>query len=248
MEDQEIVVTLASGGTVRVTRDQVVVQPGNPALPPDVTDLRIVKDVRRVADYVLITRVRRRTMQITLTSEADAERLEEGIRATLKRAPRMSAVRSGTVSRDTLWLPLGMLACAALIVVGSLGPWAEATIVTVNGTDWDGDLTIMFGIVAGASSGLLLRQPWRRGWTLKLITIAFALAALVGLVDWVDVGRVIDETGLNVRAGWGLMLMTVAGAIGVALAIAQYLRRPQHTGYVAEATLLDERLGEGEGR
>lgn len=225
--DNNVTVTLASGGTVSVTPTSIVVQPGSLDRAPDVTDLRMVKVVRRIEEDVTITRVRRRTMQITLASEDDAERLETHIHAALADVSSRPATTPENVSLKTVWLPLGMLVCAVLVVIGSLGPWAKAQIVTVSGTDWDGDLTLTFGFLNGALSGLLLRQPWRRGWTLNLIGIAFALVAMIGIVDWVDVERAVNETGIDVRTGWGLPLMTAAAGIGVALTIAHYLRPPE---------------------
>ena len=223
-QDDSATIMLASGGTVRVTQSSIEVQPENPDHPLDITDLSIVKNVLRIEHDVTITRVRRRTMQITLTSEEDAALLETRVRAVLDSSSNLPG--AGVVGQEARWLPGGMLVCAVLVVIGSLGPWAEATILTVNGSDWDGSLTLLFGILAVGLSGLLLWQPWRRGWTLHLLAIAFALAAMVGTVDWVDVGRAVDETGIDLTVGWGLPLMTTAAGLGVTLALARYRHRP----------------------
>ncbi len=49
---------------------------------------------------------------------------------------------------------------------------------------------------------------------------------MVGIVDWVDVERAVDETGIDYARGWGLPLMTTAAGLGVTLALARYRRRP----------------------
>jgi hypothetical protein len=122
-----------------------------------------------------------------------------------------------------------MLICAVLIVVGSIGPWVEVAGTTIWGIEGDGSLTIIFGLIAaGLATMQLLGQAQRqRGWVLRLLFLAFALTAAVGLIDWVDLGRTIDGVSLDARVGWGLPLMTVGGGIGSALAIGQYLRRPR---------------------
>jgi hypothetical protein len=243
VEEQDFVVTLASGGTVRVTGEHVEVQPANPALPPDVTDLRNIKDVRRIGDYILIRRIRRRTMQITFVSDDDAELLEAHIRAALADGTAFTShvpAAVGHVSRNDRRLPLGMLVCALLVVVGSLGPWAIVQGEAISGMDGvgggDGSLTFTFGIIAGVLAGLLVWQPWRRGWVPGLIFLSFVLIALVGFDDWSDVGRTADEVAVEARVGWGLPLLSIAAGIGVAFVVAHYwyARRSRDSASVAE--------------
>jgi hypothetical protein len=223
-EEQDFVVTLASGGSVRVTPTSIEVQPADAAAAPDITDLEKVKSIRRVADYVIITRVRRRTMEITLASNDDAELLEARIRAGLDRVGVFmpSAAPSAQFNWQDRWLPISLVLCALLVIVGSLGPWATVVGSTISGMDGDGSLTLTFGVLAGVLAGILVWQPWRRGWILGLILLSFLLVALVGVSDWVDIGRIVDEINIDASVGWGLQLMTVAGCIGTALAFVQY--------------------------
>jgi hypothetical protein len=224
------VVHLASGASVQVVDGQVVVRSSDADRAPDVTDIGLVKNVTRVGDEVTITRVRRRTMQIALTSEDDAVRLEAAVQAALGGAVAAQAGQGLTVAEaGTRWRVIGMLICAVLIVVGSIGPWVEVAGTTIWGIEGDGSLTIIFGLIAaGLATMQLLGQAQRqRGWVLRLLFLAFALTAAVGLIDWVDLGRTIDGVSLDARVGWGLPLMTVGGGIGSALAIGQYLRRPR---------------------
>jgi hypothetical protein len=220
------IVHLASGVAVLVLPDRIEIQPGELDRAPDITQLRAIKSVTRIDNDLTIRRVRQRTLQITLTSPEDAALLETRIHEALAAAPLGTPGGAlGIVGRAASWLPLGMLVCALLVVVGSFGPWAKTPFHTVSGFDWDGSITLIFGVIAGALAVILMLQPWRRGWVLGLLMATFGLAALVGLTDWMDVGRVIEDIGIDARVSWGLQLMTVAAGIGFTLASIQYMRR-----------------------
>ena len=55
--------------------------------------------------------------------------------------------------------------CALLVIVGSFGPWAKVLIITVDGMDEDGGVTLFLGLVALAIAGLrVLRPEGRQRW------------------------------------------------------------------------------------
>jgi hypothetical protein len=55
------------------------------------------------------------------------------------------------------------VASAALMVIGSFGPWARAFIVSVSGVDGDGWFVVLAAAVAGGMLYLYVRnaeRPW----------------------------------------------------------------------------------------
>ncbi|MGH2586889.1 MAG: hypothetical protein ACRDJE_18400 [Dehalococcoidia bacterium] len=115
-------------------------------------------------------------------------------------------------------LPLIAVIAAALVVVGSLGPWAEALgFLTVNGTDGDGVMTLVLGVGAGAAMTPLVVRPRQRVWLAAIAALCFLLAGTIGLYDWVNFTRMVSETQVRglVSLRWGLPLLTVSAVVGL---------------------------------
>jgi hypothetical protein len=133
-------------------------------------------------------------------------------------------------------------ASAALMIVGSLGPWARALFVSVSGTDGDGVLTLLGGLAAVGAAFFYARtsarpRPW---WPLALcLGVAVVGVAITANVWWdlessdgsEDSSSTSDEfsfdldTDALVTVSWGLILTLVA-SISLAVAAAfNFLRR-----------------------
>lgn len=102
----------------------------------------------------------------------------------------------------------GVVAGAGLLVISAFLPWASIEgLITVNGTDGDGGITIVFAIIA-AIMGIVAALKGKR-WA-GITAIVFGLLSfLVGLLNLLDVnGQVIE-----ISPGIGLFLTMLAGII-----------------------------------
>ncbi|MEJ5222331.1 MAG: hypothetical protein WHT63_10040 [Tepidiforma sp.] len=98
---------------------------------------------------------------------------------------------------------------SALVVLGSVGPWASVLFVTVNGTEGDGAFTAVFGGVGILLAALSFKQQSR--WKYGAIAGLGGISAVVGVVDWADIASEPEsEMGFGVQVEWGLVLMTLA--------------------------------------
>lgn len=104
------------------------------------------------------------------------------------------------------------VAAAIAAVVGSVGPWVEATFATTDGLDGDGWMTLAFGAAALALL-LLTRGEAHRDAALALLALGVATAA-VAIFHIIDLARtdfgVLED---SVAPGWGAVLTAVAGLI-----------------------------------
>ena len=125
-------------------------------------------------------------------------------------APPQSVSTSGSVSA-AIWAA-GI--CTGLVAIGSLGPWATSALESTTGLVGDGKISLGLAIVAAIALGFYVSEagPGRA----IVIAICGALAALVGVIDLVDIesrttrafGREVDL----IAAGWGLYVLIAAGA------------------------------------
>lgn len=139
-------------------------------------------------------------------------------------------------NRPSLSAPelFGLLA-AALVIVGSIGPWARMWAVGfvgedvhafyINGISGDGRVTLVLGILAAVL--ILWRLLRRRSSTWSTIVqsaaiVILVIAGLVGVFNWSELDEV---SGADLGAkylrygfqpGWGLILVTVTGFTGAA--------------------------------
>lgn len=105
--------------------------------------------------------------------------------------------------------PLTLTVLSALVVLGSVGPWASVLFVTVNGTEGDGAFTAVFGGVGILLAALSFKNQSR----LKYGAIAGlgGISAVIGVIDWADIASEPEgELGIGVQVEWGLVLMTLA--------------------------------------
>lgn len=105
--------------------------------------------------------------------------------------------------------PLTLTVLSALVVLGSVGPWASVLFVTVNGTEGDGAFTAVFGGVGILLAALSFKKQSR----LKYGAIAGlgGISAVIGVIDWADIASEPEgELGIGVQVEWGLVLMTLA--------------------------------------
>lgn len=99
------------------------------------------------------------------------------------------------------------LASSALLLLGSVTPWATAGPFTKNGLDGDGVITLVIALLVG---GLIVARRFPR------IALGLAVVSLaITIIDTVDVSGV--GGGLfDVQVGWGLILALLASASLVA--------------------------------
>jgi hypothetical protein len=125
------------------------------------------------------------------------------------------------------------VASAALMVVGSFGPWARAFIVTVSGVDGDGWLVIFAAIGALAALYFGASKPRLRRVSIIVCAIAGAAGLAVVIYDGNDIfgdQSSGDEDDLFggadlVTPGWGIWMAGVASASLILASIALYVRR-----------------------
>lgn len=127
-------------------------------------------------------------------------------------------------------LRLWWIAASALLVcIGSFGPWAKVLFVSAGGLDGDGWITLVAGLAALALLAVYARAASRPrpSWPLLAVLVAGAIATAVGLYDWVNIETAIDDELFSdaVSVGWGLVLVTFAGASLVLAAAVTLARR-----------------------
>lgn len=144
-----------------------------------------------------------------------------------------------------LYLPnlVAAMAAAVGIVIGSLGPWAHLFAISKGGTDGDGLITLVLGLLATLALFSVLnlgRLGTGSGWIVWLSGIAAVMGlvcACVAIVDMIDVrSRSADVFGtkMHPEVGWGLwvllissiMLSATASVVAATAARNQPLTRP----------------------
>lgn len=124
---------------------------------------------------------------------------------------------------------IAAIVAAALICLGSMAPWATVSValsgtIDIAGSDRDGQLTLILGIVVAVLLAIDLVVP--RGVFSGLAGIASLFIAGTGIVDWRNVGDVLKDVRgepmvLSAGVGWGLVLVTVAGVLAAVLSFVQ---------------------------
>jgi hypothetical protein len=100
---------------------------------------------------------------------------------------------------------------AALMVVGSFGPWAKVLGFSVSGTDGsnDGWFVVVIAVVAGAVF-LWKRETARAGFAAIVGGVLGASVAIYDRSNVKDAASEGGELGELVQVGWGLNLALVA--------------------------------------
>jgi hypothetical protein len=136
-------------------------------------------------------------------------------------------------------------ASAALIIIGSFGPWARALFVSVSGTDGDGVATLLGGVAAVVGAFLYARtsarpRPW---WPLALCLVVAVVGIGITANVWWDLessdgaeessSTTDDEFAFDfdtyaiVTVSWGLVLTLVASISLAVAAVFNFLRRAE---------------------
>jgi len=101
------------------------------------------------------------------------------------------------------------------MVIGAFLPWATAGPYSSAGTDGDGIITLLLGLLAGAlvGAGILKRNTG----LLVASLLAAVVVLLIGVYDMANIGSQTDGPfGIEVTIGGGLYL-TVVGAVAAAV-------------------------------
>ena len=155
------------------------------------------------------------------TSSEPVER-DTGLYALYRRAP---ANAEDVPPRRPWLLAGGALLCALLVAVGSFGPWRRterrSETETLFGVQTDGLLALVAAAVATVALLVVLARPGP-GIARWVALSALGLCALIGAADWfVQATEELGYEGTNrgsFETGWGLVLVTAAGAAGTVCA------------------------------
>jgi hypothetical protein len=118
---------------------------------------------------------------------------------------------------------------AGMMLIGAIGPWATAFgVFSVAGTDGDGVIVLIAGLVIGAM--LFLRYLRRAGtWTLVFAVLAAVVGAATSIYDMADIQNAISNSHGLVSIGWGLWIDCIA-SVSAVVAIAVLWRTSAATG------------------
>jgi hypothetical protein len=119
--------------------------------------------------------------------------------------------------RDRNVPALVTVGAAAIVLVGSLLPWATARTVlgdvSINGTEGDGVLTLILALVAGAITVAVIVGKRPGMWAYVVLLIAAVLTAFIGVYDLVDVSRTVGDDYAHISTGAGLWLVALASLV-----------------------------------
>ena len=113
-----------------------------------------------------------------------------------------------------------LIAGLALMVLGSLGPWAKAILVTDYGTDANG----VFVLVAAVVIGVSLLVHLRRGHDSWLPLVAAAAGAFAAAAIAADFREYVDDS--FVGPDWGLYVAFVGCVTTVLVSMSLLVRQP----------------------
>ncbi len=105
-----------------------------------------------------------------------------------------------------------------LVIIAALLPWATVDTAlgskSVSGIEGDGIITLVLGI--GAMAAIAVSAYGKR-WGAVIATIFGGIVAIVGIIDWADVGGASADPGFaSISVGAGLVLTAIGG---IALAV-----------------------------
>jgi hypothetical protein len=105
-------------------------------------------------------------------------------------------------------------ASAVLMILGALGPWAKAFgVVSVSGTDGDGVLVLIAGLIVGGA--VLLHRHGTRVWAVVIGILAALVGAATSIYDLANIKSVVDDSSGFVTVGWGLWVDSIASVSAV---------------------------------
>jgi len=110
-----------------------------------------------------------------------------------------------------------LLAGAALMVLGSLLPWATMTSVfgnvEVTATEGDGAITLVIGILIGLGALLMKSKPGKRGGIAS--SIFGVIAGIVAIIDMSNIQKISGNPFADVQVGIGLYLVAIGALVTV---------------------------------
>ena len=125
-------------------------------------------------------------------------------------------------------IPLGawvLLGAAIAAVIGALLPWAQINLsfgaeglsANVNGTEGDGVITLVLGILLGAVAVLALATRGVARWAAVVGIVAAVIMTAIAVIDIVDVNRTAGDISplVDVSVGAGLWVTLIAGLAGI---------------------------------
>ena len=125
--------------------------------------------------------------------------------------------------------PLVAIGAGILVALGSLLAWATVSAGIINasaaGTNGDGKITLIFGVVAVVA--IILFITMRSIWWIVGATVAFLVALGVSVYDTVNVSSTHvgnDVIQANVGVGIGLWLCLIASIVGVAISVYLFVK------------------------
>jgi hypothetical protein len=129
-------------------------------------------------------------------------------------------------------LPLFIAVFSVIVVLGSFGTWAKVFGIGVAGTEGQGRITLVLGLVAAVSAAVVVIQPMYRHWLVGLALAMLLGAAALGIYNVIDLSRAMSDINssyegvqLNfVDVGWGLVAVTGGAIIGVVLCVIQLIK------------------------
>ena len=145
-------------------------------------------------------------------------------------------------------IPPWIVASAALMLIGAIGPWAKFLGLTIGGMDGDGPI-ILVGAIVAIVLGILLWRTAKRPrprWILIVCGIVGLLCAATAFYDWASLEGTVPATGLSdaeqdlvasaVSIGWGLIVAALASvSLLVASISGLVVRRREAEAEVPEA-------------
>ena len=219
---------LASGKVVRVATLHVAVLDTTGETMTS-RPLSSISSVSRDGVAVSIKGKRQRTLQIDMQSIDDAQSLEASIAAALGLHTADDRQLLDGATSDT-WLAsvrrqpflMAGFACAALVMVGSLGPWITNASAAASGIDGDGAITLLLGAVAAA---LLFVTTRTNEAVVRRVRVLRVLAALTFLAAAVTGGNIMNTVwnaegdAASFSVGWGLWIVVLASILGAGVAM-----------------------------
>ena len=111
--------------------------------------------------------------------------------------------------------PPALFVAIGLIVIGSAGEWATAgDLLSKNGLDGDGILTVILALVAAALLGIAIAR--KRPFSVIAVGICAFLVLVIAAYDTIDILGI----GFGITVGWGLWLVDVGAVIALAATVA----------------------------
>ena len=118
-----------------------------------------------------------------------------------------------------------LLGAAIAAVIGALLPWARIDLSfgpaglseDVDGTEGDGVITLVLGILLGAVAVLALATRGVARWAAVVGIVAAVIVTAIAIIDIVDVNRTAGDISplVDVSVGAGLWVTLIAGLAGI---------------------------------